>query len=110
MADACVYLMENINFQDIVTNNQYTNTQITNTHINIGTGVDISIKNLAYLVKDNIGFRGDFYFNTNKPNGTMKKLTDSSKLNGLGWKHSVELKEGIEKMYEWYLNKENNAK
>ena len=109
MADACVFLMEKIDFNDIVqspiTNNQYTNTpntEIRNTHINIGTGVDISIKELAYLIKNIIGFNGEFYFNTQKPDGTMKKLTDPSKLHSLGWKHKIELEEGIEKMYAWY--------
>jgi len=109
MADACVFLMEKIDFNDIVqsqiTNKQYTNTpntEIRNTHINIGTGVDISIKDLAYLIKDIVGFNGEFYFNTQKPDGTMKKLTDPSKLHSLGWRHRVELEEGIEKMYVWY--------
>ena len=116
MADACVFLMENIDFKDIL-NTQHSIldadkflNEVRNSHLNIGTGKDISIKNLAYLVKDNIGFRGNFYFNTNKPDGTMKKLTDSSKLHTLGWCHKVELQEGIEKLYKWYSNKESNAK
>jgi len=71
--------------------------------LNIGTGKDISIKDLAELIKEIIGFRGDFYFNTEKPDGTIKKLTDSSKLQALGWKHKVELEEGITTVYEWYL-------
>ncbi len=113
MADACVFLMENIDFKDII-NQMFPNpeprtpnpaNEIRNTHINIGTGKDISIKELAYLIKDIIGFNGDFYFNTEKPDGTMKKLTDPSKLHSLGWRHKVELKEGIMKMLNWY--KEN---
>jgi len=106
MADACVFLMENRNFSDIVHNTQHatrnTSDEVRNTHINIGTGVDISIKELAEMIKNIIGFNGELYFNTDKPDGTMKKLTDVSKLHELGWKHKVELKDGIEKMYNWY--------
>jgi GDP-L-fucose synthase len=78
--------------------------EIRNTHINIGTGKDISIKELAYLIKDIVGYGGELYFNTSKPDGTMIKLTDPSKLHALGWKHKVELQQGIEKMYSWYLS------
>ncbi len=99
MADACVYIMENRNFEDCYTNPNH----IVNTHINIGTGIDISIKELAYLIKDIVGYNGDFVFNTEKPDGTLKKLTDCSKLNNLGWKHKIELADGIKKMYQWYL-------
>ena len=104
MADACVFLMEQIDFKDIV--NSLSSPEIRNTHINIGTGKDISIKDLAYLIKDLVGFKGDFYFNTQKPDGTIKKLTDPSKLNSLGWRHSIELKDGIEKLYNWYVKEE----
>lgn len=99
MADACVFIMENRDFKDC-----YSNTEtIKNTHINIGTGKDISIKDLAYLIKEIVGYDGDFVFNLNKPDGTLKKLTDCSKLNNLGWKHKIDLAEGIHKMYLWYL-------
>lgn len=107
MADACVYLMGNVEFQDILNAKRLTlNTtnEIRNTHINIGTGEDISIKELAYLIKDIIGFKGELYFNTDKPDGTMIKLTNPSKLHSLGWKHKVELEDGIKTMYSWYLN------
>jgi len=114
MADACVFLMEKIDFEDIVNQKfvesnscdvvKHKTKEIKNTHINIGTGKDISIKDLAYLIKDIIGFQGDFYFNTEKPDGTMRKVTDVSKLHSLGWKHKVELEEGIKKIYEWYVN------
>ncbi len=113
MADACVFIMENRDFKDTYTvvnssnttctPNEVRNQEIRNTHINIGTGVDISIKELAETIKDIVGFSGELYFNTDKPDGTMKKLTDVSKLHGLGWYHKIELKEGIEKMYTWYL-------
>ncbi len=100
MADACVYLLENRDFKDTYSPDDK---EIRNTHINIGTGIDISIKELAYIIQDIIGFKGEFYFNTEKPDGTMIKLTDPSKLHALGWKHKVELEEGIKKMYAWYI-------
>ena len=101
MADACVFLLKNRNFNDTFDSE---NTEIRNTHINIGTGVDVSIKDLAKLIKKEVGYKGSFIFNTSKPDGTMKKLTDVSKLNGLGWKHKVSLEKGVEKMYAWYLS------
>lgn len=101
MADACVFIMENRDFPDTYDKNH---TEVRNTHINIGTGVDISIKDLALLIKKIVGFKGDLVFNSDKPDGTMKKLTDVSKLNGLGWKHQIDLEVGVEKMYKWFLN------
>ena len=101
MADACVFLLENRNFKDTYNPEQK---EIVNTHINIGTGIDISIKELALVIKDIVGFKGELYFNTEKPDGTMVKLTDPSKLHSLGWKHKVELEDGIKTMYNWYLN------
>ena len=77
--------------------------EVCNIHINIGTGKDISIKDLAYLIKDIIGYKGEFYFNTLKPDGTMRKVTDVSKLHSLGWKHKIELEYGIKKIFEWYV-------
>lgn len=100
MADACVFLMENRDFKDTYNEKDK---EIRNTHINIGTGEDISIKELAYLIKDIVGYGGELYFNTNKPDGTMIKLTDPSKLHALGWKHKVEQKDGIKTVYSWYL-------
>jgi GDP-L-fucose synthase len=81
LADACVFLMEN-----------YSGEQ----HVNVGTGEDISIKELATLVKELVGFQGELVFNTEKPDGTPRKLLDVSKLNGLGWKHRIDLRSGIE--------------
>ena len=114
MADACVFLLENRDFQDTYesidssndtcTPNSVKTKEIRNTHINIGTGVDISIKELAETIKRIVGFKGELYFNTTKPDGTMIKLTDPSKLHALGWKHKVELEDGIRTVYEWYLN------
>ena len=100
MADACVFLLENRDFKDTYDENHK---EIINTHINIGTGIDISIKELAQLIQKIIGFNGELVFNTQKPDGTMVKLTDPSKLHSLGWKHKVELEEGIKTMYNWYL-------
>ncbi|WNH08614.1 GDP-L-fucose synthase family protein [Thalassobellus suaedae] len=100
MADACVFIMENREFTDTYNKGDK---EIRNTHINIGTGIDISIKELAEIIKEIVDFKGDLVFNTEKPDGTMKKLTDVSKLNSLGWKHIVDLKKGIEMVYKWYL-------
>jgi GDP-L-fucose synthase len=102
MADACVFIMENRNFSDTY---NYEDKEIRNTHVNIGTGKDISIKELAETIKRSIGFKGELVFNTSKPDGTLRKLTDVSKLNSLGWKYKVELEEGIKRAYDWYLNK-----
>ena len=99
MADACVYIMENIDFDDVVKNKA----EVRNTHINIGTGKEVSIKKLAELIKDVVDFSGEFYFNTDKPDGTMRKLTDVSKLHSLGWHHKIEIEAGVKKLYEWYL-------
>ena len=101
MADACVFIMENRNFNDTYKPNA---NDIRNTHINIGTGSDISIAQLAELIKQEIGFAGNFVFNDEKPDGTLKKLTDVSKLNNLGWKHKIVLKEGIAKLFDWYIS------
>ena len=111
MADACVFIMENIDFQDILEQqfgireiDKYdTRTEIRNTHLNIGTGKEISIKDLAHSIREKTGFKGKLFFDTTKPDGTLRKLTDPSKLKKLGWKYKVELDEGIERLYQWYL-------
>ena len=102
MADACVYLLENRDFKDTFNKDQK---EIRNTHINIGTGRDISIKDLAETIKKEIGFKGSLFFNLDKPDGTLKKLTDVSKLNNLGWKHKMGLDNGIKTIYDWYSEK-----
>lgn len=102
MADACVFLLEHRDFKDTY---DPTCREIRNTHINIGTGIDISIKKLAQTIKKIVGFQGELYFNDTKPDGTMTKLTNPSKLHSLGWKHSIELEDGIKTMYQWYLDK-----
>lgn len=100
MADATVFVMEHINFSDLT--NVIKGEEIRNTHINVGTGKEISIKSVAELIKQTIGYSGNLWFNTQKPDGTMRKLTDVSKLNNLGWKHQVEIEEGIKRLYSWY--------
>lgn len=102
MADACVYLMENSDFEDMVRVSDISNNEIKNTHLNIGTGIEISIKELAYLVKNTIGFKGEIKFDPSKPDGTPRKLTDPSKLHSLGWKHKIELNDGIGMVYKHY--------
>jgi GDP-L-fucose synthase len=100
MADACVHVMEKVDFSDVVKGEN----EVRNTHINIGTGKEVSIKELAGLIKKVVGFNGEFYFNTDKPDGTMRKLTDVSKLHDLGWRHKIEIEDGLKKLYRWYLN------
>ena len=104
MADACVFIMENKNFQEITNDNPaiVDSGEIRNAHINIGTGKEISIGELARLIKATVGFKGNLIFNISKPDGTMRKLTDPSKLHQLGWIHQVEIEEGISKLYQWY--------
>ncbi|MEE9406935.1 MAG: GDP-L-fucose synthase [Polaribacter sp.] len=99
MADACVHIIQNVDFKDIISDKK----EVRNTHINIGTGKDIAIKDLANLIKEVVGFKGSFVFNSDKPDGTMRKVTDVSKLHKLGWQHSVALEKGVKMMYDWYL-------
>src|SRR5690606_29581317 len=90
LAKACLHLMNNY---------------VGNVSVNIGTGKDISIKELALLIKEIVGFSGGIAWNTNKPDGTPRKLLDVSLIHSLGWEHTIELKEGITKVYnETFLN------
>jgi GDP-L-fucose synthase len=100
MADACVFVMENVDFPDLKGEGK----EIRNCHINIGTGKEISIGELASLVACIVGYDGELYFDVTKPDGTMKKLTDPSRLNALGWHHSMEINDGIKTLYNWYLS------
>jgi GDP-L-fucose synthase len=88
LADACIYLMDNYNEQEFV---------------NIGTGEDININSLALLIQKIIGHTGKIKWDKSKPDGTPRKLLDVSKLHSLGWKHSIDLEDGINSTYEWYL-------
>lgn len=105
MANACIHIIKNVNFSDLIESKE-----IRNTHINIGTGEEISIADLAKLIAEVIGYRGLFNFDSTKPDGTMRKLTDVSKLHSLGFNHKVPLRDGIERVYQWYLENNENAK
>lgn len=100
MADASVYIMEHIDFRDVRGNGP----EIRNCHINIGSGKELTIKELAYKIKEATGFAGKIVWDSEKPDGTMRKLCDVSKLHSLGWRHKVEIDEGIRRLYDWYLN------
>ena len=128
MADACVHLLLNISFKDIIGIENYSSVMlgekanaridrnadtarggalpqlgdIRNCHINIGTGSEISIADLAQLIARTIDFQGTIDFDTSKLDGTLRKLTDVSKLHSLGWHHSVELDEGVARLFQWY--------
>ena len=99
MADATVFIMENVNFEDLIKDKN----EIRNCHINIGTGKEISIKDLSELVSKTVGYQGKIRFDSTKPDGTMRKLIDVSKLNALGWKHQIEIEEGVKRLFEWYV-------
>ncbi|MGL4994004.1 MAG: GDP-L-fucose synthase family protein [Bacteroidales bacterium] len=99
MADACVYIMQRVDAKDTYYKGQK---EIRNCHINVGTGRDISIAELSALIKSCVGYNGELYFNSERPDGTLKKLTDVSKLNALGWKHKIEIDQGVKMLYDWY--------
>lgn len=103
LADACTYLMKNTDFSDLAGDAK----EVRNTHLNIGCGTDISIKELAELAREVVAFDGDILFDGNKPDGTMQKLLDISRLKALGWTPSITLKQGIKMSYESYLAKDN---
>ena len=128
MADASVHVLLNVDFKDIIGIEKYSSVfygaktdgavdrnnsegrggaipslgEIRNSHINVGTGKELHIKELADLVVKSVGFEGELYWDTSKPNGTPRKLIDVSKLHSLGWTHKVEIEEGIERLYQWY--------
>ena len=95
MADACVFLLENYNGDR---------------HVNIGTGKEVTIKELAETVKKTVGFEGEIVWNKDMPDGTPRKLTDVNKLHGLGWTHKIELEEGVELAYQWFKDNVDNAR
>jgi GDP-L-fucose synthase len=128
MADACVYLLLNVNFSDIINIEKYSSVfygkeidgavdrntskgrggaipslgEIRNCHINVGTGKEISIRELAELVARTVGFDGTIEFDASKPDGTPRKLTDVTKLHSLGWHHQVDIEEGVRRLFDWY--------
>jgi GDP-L-fucose synthase len=116
LADACVFIMNNVDFADLkafqpvpgalshspsAISHQMTS-KILNTHINIGTGRDLTIKELANLIKKIVGFKGQLRWDSSKPDGTYRKLLDVSKINKMGWKESIKLEEGIKMIYNNY--------
>lgn len=128
MADACVHLLLNVNFSDIIGVEKYSSVfygtstkgnvdrnasegrggaipslgEIRNCHINVGTGKEISIRELAELVARTVGFDGTIEFDASKPDGTPRKLTDVTKLHSLGWHHQVDIEEGVQRLFDWY--------
>ena len=133
MADASVYILLNVDFSDIIGIKKYSSVhygartdgaidrnnsegrggaipalgEIRNCHINIGTGKELTIAQLADIVKETIGFEGTIDFDSSKPDGTPRKLTDVTKLHKLGWHHKVEIREGVKKLYDWYRHSLN---
>lgn len=99
MADASVHVLLNVDFTDTYEQGAK---EIRNCHINVGTGKEISIREVANMVIREVGFKGSLLWDSSKPDGTPRKLTDVTKLHGLGWHHKVEIEEGINKLYEWY--------
>lgn len=106
MADASVHVLLNVDFKqtyDAAQKNADGITEIRNCHINVGTGKEVSIREVAEKIMKEIGFKGELHWDASKPDGTLRKLTDVSKLHSLGWHHKVEIDEGIHRLYEWYL-------
>lgn len=95
MADACVFLLENYEGEQ---------------HVNIGTGKEVTIAGLADIVKKTVGYEGEIVWNKDMPDGTPRKLTDVSKLHGLGWTHKVELEDGVRLAYEWFKDNVDQAR
>ena len=95
LADACVYLMNNLDAKQLYRKNI--------SHINIGTGEEVTIKELALMIKDIVGYQGDLKFNSSYPDGMPRKLLDLKRLSAMGWKSRINLDEGISSLYDWYL-------
>ncbi|WP_308528322.1 GDP-L-fucose synthase [uncultured Prevotella sp.] len=128
MADASVHILLNVDFKDIIGIENYSSAflgtktdgavdrnnsdgrggaipslgEIRNCHINIGTGKELTISELADLVKQTVGFEGEIIWDTEKPNGTLRKLIDVEKLHSLGWTHQVEIEQGVQRLFKWY--------
>ncbi|EAI7261341.1 GDP-L-fucose synthase [Campylobacter lari] len=101
LAEACVFVMDNIDFKDLCASDG----EIKNTHINIGPNENISIRDLACIVRDIVGYKGNVIFDKAKPEGVMSRFTDCSRIHSLGWSHKINLVNGIRELYNWYLNK-----
>jgi len=98
-ADSCLFLMNNTDADQLYRQNI--------SHLNIGTGEELTIKGLALIIKDIVGYQGDLKFNSDYPDGTLRKLLDVSRLNKMGWKSKIKLNDGIQSVYEWYVK--NNS-
>jgi GDP-L-fucose synthase len=98
MGEACVFVMNNVDFKDVAAGK----TEVRNTHINLGPGTDIMIKDLANLVKDIVGYGGAIEFDTSKPDGTYRRYMSVDKIHDLGWKHKIELEDGLRQAIAWY--------
>ena len=104
MADASAYVLLNVNFSDTY---DPQSTEIRNCHINIGSGKELTIRELATKVVEATGFKGELRWDATKPDGTPRKLTDVSKIHRLGWHHKVEIDEGVRRLRQWYINDQN---
>ena len=128
MADACVHILINVDFKDVIGIEKYSSVhygnaadgvvdrdhtagrggaipslgEIRNCHINVGTGKELTIRQLSELVVKTVGFEGEVEFDASKPDGTMRKMIDVSKLHSLGWHHKIEIEEGVQKLFDWY--------
>ena len=98
MADASVHILLNVSFDQL----RQGHDPVRNTHINIGTGIELPIAELADLIRKEVGFKGEIRWDATKPDGTMRKLCNVDRLHALGWHHSVDLPEGIARLYRWY--------
>ncbi|HEG2991898.1 TPA: GDP-L-fucose synthase [Campylobacter coli] len=107
LAEACVFIMDSINFKDLYKSND---SEIKNIHINVGPNENVSIKELAYTIRDIIDYKGKLIFDKTKPEGSLNRLTDCSKIHSLGWHHKISLADGIKKLYNWYLKKNKEEK
>ena len=105
MADATIHAMLNVSFNDLKGDSK----EIRNTHINVGTGIEHTIAEVADMIRTAVGYKGLVNWDSTKPDGTMRKLCDVTKLHSLGWHHSVELADGISRLYDWYLSSLNNS-
>lgn len=100
LAEACVFLMEHYDFRERYSRG--TKDEIRNTHVNVGVGEDASIRELVEIVRDAVGFDGEVHYREEMPDGTMRKLLDVSLIRSMGWRHKIELREGIASVYDWY--------
>lgn len=128
MADASVHVLLNVDFKDIIGIEKYSSVfygaktdgcvdrnnsegrggaipslgEIRNCHINVGTGKELTIRELSQLIVNTVGFQGTVIFDSSKPDGTMRKLIDVTKLHNLGWHHKIDIEEGVQRLFDWY--------